>query len=443
MPKSGVSNMGNLANGKQAIEDILERIGDTPVTELPAEAIRTGERVVDSILETHGRTPIKMLSGPTFKDELIEAFPVFDDEIDTSFLVELLYYFPIEKTYISTGSYDQYLYDLEKTVIDNYESGNYQVSYFYAHLIFMSYVYYCVEKAYQFEPERMKDIFYPINSYRGRDDKPDIENFGSVYEFSKIPEKDIFKVFRVLGMEDTVIREFSSYISSRDDYAHATGHGNLSEEEFQRNIKTVVGNMSTLHEIFLPHLKKLYIDFMLERLDCSYDVVTDNFNDFVFDNALSINDIDYLCHLGVRKLQDSNETLKSEYQATRNIHCAFIEYCMENDGIQPPDGYPSLRNEKYLFYRYRAHADDYVENELGISAYRCGKEGGEFPVYECPDCGEEQLAHDAVSHKYHCFACDENFNDEELSFCTECGRIMKNSEADLCQECIAYKMEKD
>ena len=404
--------------------------------------INKGKEEVDRILKKIGNMPVSALYSETFKDELKDAFPVFDDEIDTAFLIELLYYFPIDKTYISTGSYDQYLYDLEKTVIDNYESGNYQVSYFYAHLIFMSYVYYSVEKAYQFEPERMKDIFYPINSYRGRDDKPDIENFGSVYEFSKIPEKDIFKVFRVLGMEDTVIREFSSYISSRDDYAHATGHGNLSEEEFQRNIKTVIGNMSTLHELFLPHLMKLYTDFMLERLDWTYDVVTDNFNDFVFDNALSIKDIDYLCHLGVRKLQDSNETLKTEYQATRNIHCAFIEYCMANDGIEPPEGYPSLRNEKYLFYRYKDHADDYVENELGISAYECGKEGGEFPVYECPECGEEQLAYNAEAGKFHCFACDVNYTTEDYDFCENCGTL-KKAGGPVCDECLEAAMEKD
>lgn len=404
--------------------------------------IDRGKAETDKILKKVGNMPISSLYSETFKDELKDAFPVYDVEIDTAFLIELLYYFPIDKTYISTGSYDQYLYDLEKTVIDNYESGNYQVSYFYAHLIFMSYVYYCVEKAYQFEPERMKDIFYPINSYRGRDDKPDIENFRSVYEFSKIPEKDIFKVFRVLGMEDTVIREFSSYISSRDDYAHATGHGNLSEEEFQRNINTVKGNMSTLHELFFPHLRKLYIDFMLERLDWTYDVVIDNFNDLVFDNALSINDIDYLCHLGVRKLQDSNETLKSEYQATRNIHCAFIEYCMENDGVEPPDGYPSLRNEKYLFYRYKDHADDYVESELGISAYRCGKEGGEFPVYECPECGEEQLAYDAESGKFHCFACDVNYTTDDYDFCENCGALKKTG-GPVCNECLKAAMEKD
>lgn len=332
-PKSGVSDMGKADAGKKAVEQILNQFDDTLMNTIPDEAVTRGREAVESILKKCGSMPIRLLNSTTFKDELRDAFPDVNDELDTSFLLELLYYFPIDKTYISAGSYDQYLYDLEKTVIDNYSVGNFQVSFFYAHLIFMSYVYYCVEKAYQFEPERMKDTFYPINSYRGRDDKPDIEHLGSVYEFSKIPEKDIFKVFHVLGMEDAVIRAFSSYISSRDDYAHATGHGNLSEEEFRRSIKTVVGNMSTLHDLFIPRIQKLYIDFMLERLNCEYDVISDNFNDFVFDNSLSINDIDYLCHLGVRKLQDSNATLKSEYQSTRNIHCAFIEHCMENNGI--------------------------------------------------------------------------------------------------------------
>ena len=70
-------------------------------------------------------------------------------------------------------------------------------------------------------------------------------------------------------------------------------------------------------------------------------------------------------------------------------------------------------------------------------------EGGEFPVYECPECGKKQLAYDADSHKYHCFACDENFTDEELSFCSDCGRIMKSDEIDLCPDCAAYRMEKD
>lgn len=429
--------MVTMDDGKKALERILDEHGDTPIRDIPPETIEQGRSIMESLIEKYGDTPIKVRNTVTFKDELRDAFPVFNDELDTSFLLELLYYFPIEKTYIAAGSYDQYLYDLEKTVIDNYDAGNYQVSFFYAHLIFMSYVYYCVEKAYDIEPDRMKDIFYPINSYHGKDDKPDLEDYGNVYEFSKIPEKDIFKVFHIMGMDDATIKEFSRYISSRDDYAHATGKGNISEQEFRQNTKTVIGNMNTLRDLFLPYLESHYIEFMLECLDAAYDVVTDNFNDFVFDNSLSICDLDYLCHLGVKNLQESNETLKTSYQATRNIHCAFIEYCYENDGIALPDGYPSLRNENFLFYRYKGCAKAYVENELGINEYRYVKEGGEFPVYECPNCGGEQLVYDTDKGKFHCFACDVNYTDEDLAFCERCGSLMKrNDEFPVCQDCI-------
>lgn len=379
----------------------------------------------------------------TFKEELYNAFPLYNDENDITFLIELLYYFPIDKTYIATGSYDQYLYDLEKTVIDNYESGNFQVSYFYAHLVFMSYVYYCVEKAYQIQPDRMKDIFYPINSYHGRDDKPDIENYSNVYEFSKIPEKDIFKVFHILGMDDTTIKTFSKYITSRDDFAHATGKGNISEEELVSNIKTISGNMATLHNLFRNSLEELYIKFILDRLECDFEVVNDNYNDLVFDSELSINDLEFLCHLGVRRLQDKNETLRENYQATRNIHCGFIEYCMENDGVSEPSGYVSLRNQKYLHYKYKDKADKYIENELKISAYECAKDGGEFPLYECPDCDEDQLVYDAETEKYHCFHCGEDFKASDLSVCSECTKLTKNKESCICDACFEIKMAKD
>ena len=109
--------------------------------------------------------------GETFKSALYGAFQPADEECDPSFLVRLLEYFPTDKVDVGSGTYDQYLYDLEKTVVDNYEKGNYQVSFFYAHLIFMSYTYYCVDHAFQTNPGRMKDLFYPINAYNGKTDK--------------------------------------------------------------------------------------------------------------------------------------------------------------------------------------------------------------------------------------------------------------------------------
>lgn len=66
----------------------------------------------------------------TFKDSLYGAFQPLDQEYDIDFLLQLLDFFPTDKVDIGSGTYDQYLYDLEKTVVDNYEKGNYQVCFF-------------------------------------------------------------------------------------------------------------------------------------------------------------------------------------------------------------------------------------------------------------------------------------------------------------------------
>lgn len=427
--------------GKKAVEEILKKNGQVPMSAVK-KVIDAMKPAIDTVLETVGNMPLQSMGNSSFKDELLSAFPIENDSIDPIFLIELLYYFPIEKTNISAGSYDQYLYDLEKTIIDNYGAGNYQVSFFYAHLVFMSYVYYCVDKAYKFKPDRMKDIYYPINSYRGRDDKPDIERYSNIYDFSKIPEKDIFKVFHIMGMDDTTIGQFSSYISSRDDYAHATGKGNISEEEFQQSIRSIIGNMDTLRRLFQQNIKQLYIDFIKTNINIEYKNVEAAFNDFIYDNSLSIKDIEYLSHIGVRNLQDSDDQLKAEYQSTRNIQCAFIEYCQNNYGIFLPDGYLSLRNRKYLYYRYKEHADDFVENELGISAYKCAKAGDVFPVFDCPNCGENQFVFDSDVKVYHCFSCGENYSEQEISSCTKCGKLMlRQDEVSICPECIETAKE--
>ena len=431
--------MDKLKDGEEAFEKTLGEIGDMQISELPAEMIERGQAASESLVEKYGHLPVKAITSVTFKDELRDAFPVFNEELDTSFLLELLYYFPMDKTYIAAGSYDQYLYDLEKTVIDNYDVGNYQVSFFYAHLIFMSYVYYCVERANQLQPDRMKDVFYPINAYNGRSDKPDLEHYNSIYDFSKIPEKEIFKVFRIMGMEHSQIRHLSKYISDRDDYAHATGKGNISEEELIHNVRNIRGYMEVLNGLFLSSVKEKYLQYLLERVDYECDSIFESAADYILDNCISIREIEFLCGLGLRKIQDEKSLSKEIYLQLRKEHCAFIEFCIENYGIEAPEGLLSLRDDNYLYYRYKNNAKDYVENELGISEYRCVKDGGDFPIYECPECGEDQLVYDADNEKYHCFTCEKNYTTDDLTFCDRCGSIMEHkNEAAVCQNCIDY-----
>lgn len=140
-------------------------------------------------------------------------------------------------------------------------------------------------------------------------------------------------------------------------------------------------------------------------------------------------------------VQDEKQLSHEQYLMIRKVHCAFVEHCIDNYGIVPPANYTDLRNETFLYYKYANRAEEYVENELGISAYACAKDGGRFPVFECVNCGEEQLAYDEEHNKYHCFACGENYAGDALTFCSGCGSIMISNEVDLCDNCVAHKLE--
>ena len=394
-------------------KDIYENIADTSLPSIPGvEASLSGEDDLPGQKEFY--EGIEMLTG----------------------------FFPMDKVNWEAGTYDQYLYDLIKTVLDNYAAGNYQVSYFYAHLIFMSYVYYSVEKVFQFRPDRMKDVFYPINAYNGRRDKPDIENYDSIYEFSKIPEKEIFKIFYVMGMDTSQIHSMSYYISSRDNYAHATGEGNISADVLAQNIKTIKGNMQTVHKVFFPDLKKQYVQFLLSNVSNSFLGVQNNIDLYISDNLLSLFDIQFLTNnIGLSNIRNENEEVKRNYRFIKIIHCAFIDYCIENYALEEPNNFKQLRNDGYLYWRYENNAEEYIEKELNLSKYVCVKDGGEFPLFNCPDCDAEQMVYDEKRRHYHCFGCGADYSEDELTHCEDCCVLMHKTDIPLCSECLEGKLE--
>ena len=374
----------------------------------------------------------------TFRNALYDEFQPADGSYDATFLIGLLEFLPIDRVDMGAGVYDAYLYDLMKTAVDNYEKGHNQVAFFYSHLIFMTYVYYSVEHAYRVQPERVTDVYFSLNAYLGRSDKPELDTFNSVYDFSKIPEKEIFKVFRALDMDKNHIKELSNYVKERDDFAHATGKGNLSETQLTDSIRRLVEKMEIIGRAFGRIQKEAYIQFLQDNCDCIYQDVYDSIDDFIVNHTLSLRDISSLCNMGISGIRDENENFRREYRKIKKVHCVFIEYCLENYGIDPPECYHSLRDLPYMFYRYQNNADRYVEEELGVSSYLCVKEGVEFPVYKCPCCGENQLTYNNETGAFLCFGCQRDYS-VSLTFCADCGRVKEKSTFELCNEC--YRAE--
>jgi hypothetical protein len=91
--------------------------------------------------------------------------------------------------------------------------------------------------------------------------------------------------------------------------------------------------------------------------------------------------------------------------------------------------------------------DDHIENKLGITQSDVRK-GAEYPLYYCPECGEEAFVYDEDGDKFFwkCFYCNVEYSSKEIGTCDECGNVYwhgGNDEILICSDCVEYKMGND
>lgn len=80
-------------------------------------------------------------------------------------------------------------------------------------------------------------------------------------------------------------------------------------------------------------------------------------------------------------------------------------------------------------------AKEYIENVLHISEYETVHDGGDFPLYTCPDCNIESLV--KTNNFYFCFNCGIQYNLDELKNCNSCGRLFYPIYDEFCcEDCI-------
>lgn len=89
-------------------------------------------------------------------------------------------------------------------------------------------------------------------------------------------------------------------------------------------------------------------------------------------------------------------------------------------------------------------AEDFVFQILGISQYDT-KDGAEYPVYECSECGADSLVHSRLEDEvfgWLCFSCGTEWSEQEKAYCDTCGHPYSKSEHDIgmCSNCIEYRM---
>lgn len=177
-------------------------------------------------------------------------------------LQDILNYLPISPE--DEEDVINYIQNITNLVAVNYKYGQYQFAYFGIHLLYMTYIYCTAWKIGQIEPERYKDAIVFARPYNGRERDLQIEDAGSIFAYSLIPEKDIAKLFKIIDLDKSQISVVSDLVDTRNDMAHASGKFEiLTEDSFETKVASVCSSMDSIHRCMESSIRKWYEEILL------------------------------------------------------------------------------------------------------------------------------------------------------------------------------------
>jgi len=250
------------------------------------------------------------------------------------YLQEILNFLPIASD--DEESILEYVQNITSLIAVNYKYGQYQFAYFGVHLLYMTYVYCTSWKISQIEPERYKDAIVFARPYKGSEDELSIEEADSVFAYSLIPEKDIAKLFKIIGLDKSQISNVGVLVGARNEMAHATGKFEiLTEESFDVKTNSVLASMKNIHRCMEQPIRKWCGQILLSycAAEGEYGAYT-NPKDFIVEQMiqsfkLSVNELRICDEMSVSHIiaqhRGYSKKLK-EYKAAMTAYCAEMGY---------------------------------------------------------------------------------------------------------------------
>ena len=354
-------------------------------------------------------------------------------------LLKILEYLP---EHFDDKSEEEYIQAISSALVTSFDNGLYQFAYMQEHMLFMTAIYFALLKIHYLHNEEMeKALFYLLKDRKSEFSSVNNTKNGNLFfgSFAAINESDVFMLLRVVGIDNSLLGDLKNFVKERNDYAHANGRLMLTSDElFSKKIDDYYDKTEKVFLLIRKDIEQLYIntitnsDFYDPDIRSYLDPDEQIIEEFVKVYSLSRAEINWL-----RKIKTNSFKDFPGFEHIKDLHIALCHYYTLL--VQDDENYHPIE-DVYFHHKYQDKADDFVEKELGISKYECGKHGGEFPVYDCPECYHNQLVYDAEADKYHCFHCSEDFDGESLIHCSECHTITYKNEMELCPNCIEHKM---
>lgn len=252
--------------------------------------------------------------------------------MEVPYLQDMLKYLPIDPLDEDVISY---INNITNLVTVNYSFEQYQFAYLGMHLLFMTYVYCTAWKISQIESVRYKDAILFARPYNGREGELKIEDVESIFAYSLIPEKDIVKLFKIIGVDNSKISLVAGLVDIRNDLAHASGKFEIvTDNSFDSQVKAMLSLIENIHSRMYRPIRKWYEEVLLKFCRGEYEGYDDP-KDIIVEQMiqsfkLSTNELLICNEMSVRDLildhQEYTDKLK-------NFKKIVKKYCQESGCI--------------------------------------------------------------------------------------------------------------
>ena len=205
---------------------------------------------------------------------------------------------PGEQEYIS------FLWEVFET---NYESGKYQFAFLAYHMLMMSFVYFNI---WQIREARSDDFEKGLIGF-ARDDETTLLRATSPFAFSKVNERTILRLFRLVGCDDSRIGNYRKLVDDRNDAAHANGNIFFNtQHEADAQISQVIRAVEEIQTYTHPIIGRRYQEFLLQSHnpeEREYLDTEDQIREvLIHGNYMSRKDIEICIDFDLSALEDDN-----------------------------------------------------------------------------------------------------------------------------------------
>ena len=230
--------------------------------------------------------------------------------------LELADYLPVS---FRTPSEHEYISFLWESFQLNYDDGKYQFAFLAYHLLMMSFVYFNIWQIKQTKPDDFEKGLIGF----ARDDEATLIGATSPFAFSKVNERTILRLFRLVGCEDSQIGNYRKLVDDRNDAAHANGNIYFgTQSEIDTKIRQVLRLAEEIQAHSQPVINQCYEEFLPQSHnpdEREYPDAEDQIREIlIHSNYMSQKDIELCISFDISAMGDEN---KEAIEALHNALC--------------------------------------------------------------------------------------------------------------------------